>query len=208
MTARELMEMIWYVTINDTFTMKITASIILSLQLASVSSASCSSSNFLTSRSKAFCNHPLKLRGGQQDDAIDDTPSGSYHGNYIAPQGEQPKAATIVEVKNPPSTAVAPTTTAAAPLASATSKSSKLSNLQERTGPAVLMLGATFLLLKYTGEKGLIGLILLMQLGLYSESTGVVEAFQAKKGSSIDKIKSYPVMKWWWFMTAMIFSGR
>mmetsp|Transcript_7612 Transcript_7612/g.11713 ORF Transcript_7612/g.11713 Transcript_7612/m.11713 type:complete len:405 (-) Transcript_7612:106-1320(-) len=188
--------------------MKITASIILSLQLASVSSASCSSSNFLTSRSKAFCNHPLKLRGGQQDDASDDTPSGSYHGNYIAPQGEQPKAATIVEVKNPPSTAVAPSSTAAAPLASATSKSSKLSNLQERTGPAVLMLGATFLLLKYTGEKGLIGLILLMQLGLYSESTGVVEAFQAKKGSSIDKIKSYPVMKWWWFMTAMIFSGR
>eukprot|EP00985_Skeletonema_marinoi_P032177 scaffold39072_cov199-Skeletonema_marinoi.AAC.8 len=188
--------------------MKITASIILSLQLTSVSSASCSSSNFLTSRSKAFCNHPLKFRGGQQDDAIDDTPSGSYHGNYIAPQGEQPKAAAIVEVKNPPSTAVAPSTTAAAPLASATSKSSKLSNLQERTGPAVLMLGATFLLLKYTGEKGLIGLILLMQLGLYTESTGVVEAFQAKKGSSIDKIKSYPVMKWWWFMTAMIFSGR
>mmetsp|Transcript_7168 Transcript_7168/g.10986 ORF Transcript_7168/g.10986 Transcript_7168/m.10986 type:complete len:405 (+) Transcript_7168:26-1240(+) len=188
--------------------MKITASIILSLQLTSVSSASCSSSNFLTSRSKAFCNHPLKLRGGQQDDAIDDTPSGSYHGNYIAPQGEQPKAAAIVEVKNPPSTAVAPPTTAAAPLASATSKSSKLSNLQERTGPAVLMLGATFLLLKYTGEKGLIGLILLMQLGLYSESTGVVEAFQAKKGSSIDKIKSYSCQKWWWFMTAMIFSGR
>lgn len=191
--------------------MKIAASIILLLQLTSVSSA-CSSSNFLTSRSKAFCNQALKIRGGQQDDTGSDvTPSGSYHGNYIAPQGEQPKASTtIVEVKSPPSAAVAPATStaAAAPLASATSKSSKLANLQERTGPAVLMLGATFLLLKYTGEKGLIGLILLMQLGLYSEATGVVEAFQAKKGSSIDKIKSYPVQKWWWFLTAMIFSGR
>ena len=190
--------------------MKIAASIILLLQLTSVSSA-CSSSNFLTSRSKAFCNQALKIRGGQQDDTGSDvTPSGSYHGNYIAPQGEQPKASTtIVDVKSPPSAAVAPaTSTAAAPLANATSKSSKLANLQERTGPAVLMLGATFLLLKYTGEKGLIGLILLMQLGLYSEATGVVEAFQAKKGSSIDKIKSYPVQKWWWFLTAMIFSGR
>ncbi|KAL7493985.1 hypothetical protein ACHAWT_002790 [Skeletonema menzelii] len=187
--------------------MKIAASVILSLQLTSVSSA-CSSSNFLTSRSKAFCNHALKIRGGQQDEDSDVTPSGSYHGNYIAPQGEQPKASTIVEVKSPPSTAAAATTSAAAPLASATSKSSKLANLQERTVPAILMLGATFLLLKYTGEKGLIGLILLMQLGLYSESTGVVESFQAKKGSSIDKIKSYTVQKWWWFLTAMLFSGR
>lgn len=189
--------------------MKIAASIILSLQLISAVSSSCSSSNFLTSRSKAFCNHPLKLRGGQQDEAGDVTPSGSYHGDFISPQGEKPKASTIVEVKDtpsPPPTAVA--STAAAPLASATSKSSKLANLQERTGPAVLMLGATFLLLKYTGEKGLIGLILLMQLGLYSEATGVVEAFQAKKGSSIDKIESYSVQKWWWFLTAMIYSGR
>jgi hypothetical protein len=191
--------------------MKIAASItFLSLQLSSVFSA-CSSSNFLTSRSKAFCNHPLKLRGGQQDDSGDvgdATPTGSYHGKYISPQGEQPKAAATVEVTNPPSTPVSPPAPAAAPLASATSTSSKLSNLQERTGPAVLIIGATFLLLKYTGEKGLIGLILLMQLGLYAESTGVVEAFQVKRGSSIDKIKSYPIQKWWWFATAMIFSGR
>ena len=187
----------------------VAASIILSLQLSSVFSACSSSNKFLTSRSKALCNnHPLKLRGGQQDAASDVTPTGSYHGNYIAPQGEQPQAAETVSVSNPPSTPAAPTATAAAPLAIAASKSSKLSNLQERTGPALLMLGATFLLLKYTGEKGLIGIILLMQLGLYAESTGVVEAFQAKGGSSIDKIKSYPVQKWWWFATAMIFSGR
>ncbi|KAL7445481.1 hypothetical protein ACHAXM_011766 [Skeletonema potamos] len=181
--------------------MKIAASItILSLQLPSVFSKR-SSSNFLTSRSKALCTHPLKLRGGQQDDAGDVTPTGSYHGKYISPQGEQLEATTTVEVTSPPSTPVAP-------LASATSTSSKLSNLQERTGPAVLMLGATFLLLKYTGNKGLIGLILLMQLGLYAESTGVVEAFQVKRESSIDKIKSYPLQKWWWFTTAMLFSGR
>ena len=145
---------------------------------------------------------PETRGGGQQDD----TPTGSYHGNYISPQGEQPKAtatAVVVDVASPPAS-----TTAEAPLASATSKSSKLTNLQERTGPAVLMLGATYLLLKYTGDKGLIGIILLMQLGLYSESTSVVEVFQEKSGSSIDKIKSYPLQKWWWFTTAMAFSGR
>ena len=180
--------------------MKITTAsiLILSLQLSSFSSAR---SNFVKSRAKAYS---LKLRGGQQDD----TPTGSYHGNYISPQGEQPKATTtatavVVDVASPPAS-----TTADAPLASATSKSSKLTNLQERTGPAVLMLGATYLLLKYTGDKGLIGIILLMQLGLYSESTSVVEVFQEKSGSSIDKIKSYPLQKWWWFTTAMAFSGR
>lgn len=180
--------------------MKITTAsiLILSLQLSSFSSAH-SSANFVKSRAKAYS---LKLRGGQQDD----TPTGSYHGNYISPQGEQPKAtatAVAVDVTSPPAS-----TTAEAPLASATSKSSKLTNLQERTGPAVLMLGATYLLLKYTGDKGLIGIILLMQLGLYSESTSVVEVFQEKSGSSIDKIKSYPLQKWWWFTTAMAFSGR
>lgn len=184
--------------------MKITTAsiLILSLQLSCFSSAH-SSANFVKSRAKAYS---LKLRGGQQDD----TPTGSYHGNYISPQGEQPKAtattaatAVVADVASPPAS-----TTADAPLASATSKSSKLANLQERTGPAVLMLGATYLLLKYTGDKGLIGIILLMQLGLYSESTSVVEVFQEKSGSSIDKIKSYPLQKWWWFTTAMTFSGR
>lgn len=186
------------------YTMKITTAsiLILSLQLSCFSSAH-SSANFVKSRAKAYS---LKLRGGQQDD----TPTGSYHGNYISPQGEQPKAtattaatAVVADVASPPAS-----TTADAPLASATSKSSKLTNLQERTGPAVLMLGATYLLLKYTGDKGLIGIILLMQLGLYSESTSVVEVFQEKSGSSIDKIKSYPLQKWWWFTTAMTFSGR
>lgn len=181
----------------------ITAStIILSLQLSNFTSA-----HFTTS--KAFCN-PLKLRGGQQDDAPDDTPTGSYHGNYISPPGEQPKAAAaMVEETITPATPVAPGgTTTSVPLASAASKSSKLSNLQERTGPAVLMLAATLLLLKFTGEKGLIGIILLIQLGLYAESTSVVEVFQEKMGSRLASIKSYPFQKWWWFATAMIFSGR
>ena len=185
--------------------MKIAASIILSLQFSSVLS-SCSSSNFLTRRSKAFCNQSLKLRGGQQDDESVIT-TGSYHGKYISPQEERPVAA-IVEVTSTPAATEHSTAAAAPQLASATSKSSKLANLQERTGPAILMLGATFFILKYTGEKGLIGLILLMQFGLYSESTGVVEAFQKKSGSNIDKIKSYPFQKWWWFTTAMVFSGR
>ena len=151
-------------------------------------------------------------RGGQQSSAPE-----SYHGNYVAQAGEgPPKAATenvVSSVSAATSTAVQQTTVsppAPSPpaLASATSANSKLSNLQERTGPAVLMLGAVYLLLKFTGTNGLIGLVFAMQLGLYSESTNVVESF-SKKGDNDDGIVSFPLQKWWWFATAMMFtSGR
>jgi len=154
-------------------------------------------------------------RGGQQSSAPE-----SYHGNYVAQAGEgPPKAATENVVPSvsatATSTAVQQTTTTVSPpapsppaLASATSANSKLSNLQERTGPAVLMLVAVYLLLKFTGTNGLIGLVFAMQLGLYSESTNVVESY-SKKGDNDDGIVSFPLQKWWWFATAMMFtSGR
>ena len=156
------------------------------------------------------------LRGGQQQGAGGSTPS--YHGNYVAPAGEQPKAAvapspttasaaTVVETKATTATPPAP-----AVLASAATTNSKLSNLQERTGPAVLMLGAVYLLLKYTGVNGFIGLVLAMQVGLYSESTGVVEEYRTKNGvnpADEDQIASLGLQKWWWFATAMMMtSGR
>ena len=152
-------------------------------------------------------------RGGQQSS----TPE-SYHGNYVAQAGEgPPKAATenvVPSVSAAASTAVQQTTTTVSPpapsppvLASATSANSKLSNLQERTGPAVLMLGAVYLLLKFTGKNGLIGLVFAMQLGMYWESTNVVESY-SKKGDNYG-IVSFPLQKWWWFATAMMFtSGR
>eukprot|EP00579_Thalassiosira_antarctica_P010824 CAMPEP_0201925770 /NCGR_PEP_ID=MMETSP0903-20130614/14891_1 /ASSEMBLY_ACC=CAM_ASM_000552 /TAXON_ID=420261 /ORGANISM="Thalassiosira antarctica, Strain CCMP982" /LENGTH=435 /DNA_ID=CAMNT_0048463483 /DNA_START=28 /DNA_END=1335 /DNA_ORIENTATION=+ len=164
----------------------------------------------------------LDLRGGQQqqpDGAGDDgsgssgSSTGSYHGNYVSSADGEPNAAvmsavvqTTVPVQQQASPAPAPPV-----LASATSTNSKLSNLQERTGPAILMLGAIYLLLKFTGSNGLIGLVFLMQLAMYSESTSVVEDFGKKKGVSAgdDGIVSFALQKWWWFATAMMLtSGR
>eukprot|EP00558_Chaetoceros_sp_UNC1202_P006534 CAMPEP_0197247390 /NCGR_PEP_ID=MMETSP1429-20130617/29154_1 /TAXON_ID=49237 /ORGANISM="Chaetoceros sp., Strain UNC1202" /LENGTH=415 /DNA_ID=CAMNT_0042708295 /DNA_START=122 /DNA_END=1369 /DNA_ORIENTATION=+ len=70
----------------------------------------------------------------------------------------------------------------------------KLANAIERTGPALLMLSALYTLLKITGEKGLLYfLIPLMQLGMYSETTGIIEEFK--------KDVELRAEKWWWFAT-------
>lgn len=156
----------------------------------------------------------LDLRGGQQlpidsgDGGDGSGSTGSYHGNYVFQEGEEPSAASAsavaaaavvaeVAVPPPPPTPLV--------LASATSTSSKLSNLQERTGPAILILGAVYLLLKLTGSNGLIGLVFIMQLALYSESTSVVEDFSGVIEGDVD----ISILKWWWFATAvMMTSGR
>ena len=157
------------------------------------------------------------IRGGQQSS---DGSTGSYHGNYVAQAGGgEPKAAAVMPTSSAAtaSTASTATTIVSSPpapsppvLASATSTNSKLSNLQERTGPAVLMLGAVYLLLKFTGSKGLIGLVFAMQIALYYEGTSVVEDFGNKnKGGVVEDVASFPLQKWWWFATAMMFtSGR
>jgi len=69
----------------------------------------------------------------------------------------------------------------------------------------VVMLGATYLLLKYTGSKGFLGLVFLIQLKMYQESTSVVEDYKSKSGAlEDDGIGSYELQKWWWFATAMM----
>ena len=156
----------------------------------------------------------LDLRGGQQlpIDAGDGGDggggsTGSYHGNYVFQEGEEPSAASasavaaavVAEVTVPPPPTTSPV------LASATSTNSKLSNLQERSGPAILMLGAVYLLLKLTGSNGLIGLVFMMQLAMYSESTSIVEDFSGVNEGDVD----ISILKWWWFATAvMLTSGR
>mmetsp|Transcript_27245 Transcript_27245/g.49488 ORF Transcript_27245/g.49488 Transcript_27245/m.49488 type:complete len:444 (-) Transcript_27245:195-1526(-) len=166
----------------------------------------------------------LLPRGGQQGG----TPT--YHGNYVSSSaGEEPKGAVLpAVVQTTSATAAATTTTTTTPapappavvLSSATSTGSKLANLRERTGPAVVMLGATYLLLKYTGNKGFLGLVFLIQLKMYQESTSVVENYKANSnnnnnnnngGASLedDGIGSYELQKWWWFATAvMATTGR
>jgi len=163
----------------------------------------------------------LNIRGGQQssdgNSSAGGSTTGSYHGNYVSSSNNgEPKAAVAAVAQ--PTTASATTvqqtvSTPSTPpvLASATSTNSKLSNLQERTGPAVLMLSAVYLLLKFTGTNGLIGLVFAMQIGMYSESTNIVEEHVRKSfgGSEIKDVTSIGLQKWWWFVTAMMFtSGR
>lgn len=202
--------------------MKAAKSLFLLLQ-TSLYFPACTSSSFSRRRSsfsprsrleKKYAHDDILLnfRGGQQPsngggaggvDAASSTPS--YHGNYVAQAGERPPAAaaaTTTAVQSPPPPAPPV-------LASATSTSSKMSNLQERTGPALLMLAATFLLLKFTGNNGLIGLVFVMQMAMYSESTSVVEDFSKKGDGAGDDVVSFPLQKWWWFATAMMLtSGR
>jgi hypothetical protein len=68
----------------------------------------------------------------------------------------------------------------------------KMANLKERTLPAVLMLGSVSALTYYTREKGLMGLTLVLQMGMYEEMTNVVGG------------KLQPFMKWWWFLTSSL----
>eukprot|EP00970_Alexandrium_tamarense_P000570 scaffold69_cov198-Alexandrium_tamarense.AAC.10 len=159
----------------------------------------------------------INIRGGQLSDGSGGEADGSYHGNYISSGGEPPKAAQAQSVApvapvatTQPVTPVQPHVTPA-PTSIAGTKSQKLSNFQERAPPAIIMLGATALLLKYLGEKGMIGLVLVMQWAMYRESCAVVEDFNKSNGVNVgdDTIGSFNLQKWWWFATAVMFtSGR
>ncbi len=75
----------------------------------------------------------------------------------------------------------------------------KLANAIERTGPAVLLLGLLYGTIKAFGENALLFIVPLMQLGMYAETTGIIEAFHNNDGEKKDvEIK---IEKWWWFLT-------
>ena len=91
--------------------------------------------------------------------------------------------------------------------------SAKLSNAWERTVPAVLMLGAATALLKFTGTRGLIALVLALQVGMYHETTSIIEAFHRRSDPGSADLKKLTwldaVEKWWWFATVLVgTSGR
>lgn len=151
-------------------------------------------------------------RGGGEGDGPEGERSSTYHGSYIIREGAPPPARQSLpgqqqqQAAVPAATSAAPaqqaTQAAAVPtaLAVSTSTSKKISNLQERTGPAVLALAAVGLLLRFAGQNGLIALVLLLQAGMYSESTSVVERGGGGGGRAI---ASYGAQKWWWFATAV-----
>lgn len=152
----------------------------------------------------------LNIRGG---DAENPNSSGSYHGNYISPVNEVPKAgqqeATSTAAISPPPHVTPPPVQAATAAAVVPAQNSKLYNFQERAPPALLMLGTTYLILRFLGQKGVIGLVLAMQWAMYSESTAVVSDYNKEKDASEGHIVSFGVQKWWWFATAlMATSGR
>ena len=91
--------------------------------------------------------------------------------------------------------------------------SAKLSNAWERTVPAVLMLGAATALLKFTGTIGLVSLVLTLQVGMYHETTSIIEAFHKRSDPGSAELKKLTWLdtaeKWWWFATVLAgTSGR
>lgn len=142
----------------------------------------------------------LNVRGGDEEAQS----TGSYHGNYISPADEVPKAAQAqATIAAPPPELVTPVQTASQVQAT------PAANFQERAPPAILMLGATYLVLRLLGKNGLIGLVVVMQWAMYSESTAVVSDYCKGNDASEGKIASFGVQKWWWFATAlMVTSGR
>lgn len=79
--------------------------------------------------------------------------------------------------------------------ASATTEK-KLANLKERTLSAVVMLGGLVLWVKTFRYKGMIVLVLLMQIGLYREGTNVVLP-PTPPGAHPQPTSA---IKWWWYL--------
>jgi hypothetical protein len=110
------------------------------------------------------------VRGGQEE--------GGFSEAQVDPEGVDPSAAVEVGADGTEK--------------EASQFGKKMANLKERTLPAVLMLGSVSALTYYTKEKGLMGLILVLQMGMYHEMTNVVGG------------KLQPFMKWWWFLTSSL----
>jgi len=167
------------------------------------SDSSSSSLNHLSSISRASLDN---LRGGS-------SPLPSSNDDE-----EEPNVLSEVLTSNPETssgistTETVDTTTAVGTESSSTTISSKpkqssisnpkLQNAIERTGPALLLLAALYMFLKLTGEKGLYTLVPLMQLGMYSETTNIIETFHGGSKKNFDL--ELHVEKWWWFLTIFL----
>eukprot|EP00978_Attheya_sp_CCMP212_P047463 scaffold421377_cov55-Attheya_sp.AAC.7 len=84
--------------------------------------------------------------------------------------------------------------------------SPKMASVVERSSAAIIMLTAVCALVKKFKERGMVGLILLIQVGMYYETTAVMDAFYNPNVETtlVDRLE-----KWWWFATVIVgTSGR
>mmetsp|Transcript_17341 Transcript_17341/g.25853 ORF Transcript_17341/g.25853 Transcript_17341/m.25853 type:complete len:378 (+) Transcript_17341:147-1280(+) len=81
---------------------------------------------------------------------------------------------------------------------------SKMSNFLQRAPPAILMLLLTYILVSKTGATGIIGLVLLLQVGMYNETTSIIEEYHYTINAEprVSKLGEV-VEKWWWFLTVL-----
>jgi CDP-diglyceride synthetase len=112
--------------------------------------------------------------------------------------------------------ALSPLSPVPPPTAAATN--SKLTNLQERTGPAILMLSVLSLIIKFTGTSGVIGLVYILQGIMYCESTTLVERYHSTTTTDAAATNyaataaaaastMTAMLKWWWFLTAIMMTS-
>jgi hypothetical protein len=79
----------------------------------------------------------------------------------------------------------------------------RLTNLADRVGAAIALLGGLFLLVQYTGKNGLIALVFLLQWSMFYETCKVVEDHY-RATSGIQSLKRQTFQKWWWFATIVL----
>mmetsp|Transcript_17763 Transcript_17763/g.25081 ORF Transcript_17763/g.25081 Transcript_17763/m.25081 type:complete len:451 (+) Transcript_17763:156-1508(+) len=82
----------------------------------------------------------------------------------------------------------------------------KISNALERTGPAILMLVMLYMLVRFLGERGINGLILITQVSMYNEATNVVESYYLKESTENSSCFGNLIQmtdKWLWFATIL-----
>ena len=108
---------------------------------------------------------------------------------------------TVTPPTTPTTTSPPPATTTTTTTTNTKMANPKLANLKERALSAVLMLGGLILWLDTFREKGLVALVLVVQLGLFREGTNVVlpHTVVVGGGPGVSKPMSKR-MKWWWFL--------
>mmetsp|Transcript_4443 Transcript_4443/g.6759 ORF Transcript_4443/g.6759 Transcript_4443/m.6759 type:complete len:424 (-) Transcript_4443:79-1350(-) len=142
------------------------------------------------------------LRGGSSEDeastATTATASTTSSSTLDAPNSLPSNVKLPTSIGDGSTSVVAEST---APPTTTKPKSSKWSNVQERTVPAVLMLAGAYAWIKYTGTNGVIALFTFLQAAMYSEGTNVVVSSSSPHQNSLEK--------WFIFVTFwMNTSGR